>query len=318
VVHSDYSRDLHMDATTLCENVMDPAHLPFTHHKTISRRDKAQPIPFGPVSPLTPAGFEADRPTTGWPGKVTFRAPHLVLAETHRGEGSFSDWNVVYAVPISPGRCRLLVRVVFETARMPPPLKWIIAWSFTRQPTWFTHLGSHVILEDDNPFLHTQGHTYRNGHPSQLAPEWRRRLYMPSTSDTMVIAFRRWLDQFTNGEGPRWSEHLPRDRTGPWRRSTREQVLERAESHVSHCSACSGALANALLGRRVAKTVFVGALALAGLVARLRSPACLVAALAFAAEALCASLVHRLAVGKYPPPRNVGSRVASVSEIGGS
>ena len=134
VEHSDYSRDLHMDWSTLCENVMDPAHLPYTHHKTISKRDKAQPIPFANLSPLEPEGFSADRPTEGWPGKVTFRAPHLVLAETHRatdgasgsvgaGSGQFSDWNVVYAVPTSPGKCRLLVRVCFEVAKMKPPLK---------------------------------------------------------------------------------------------------------------------------------------------------------------------------------------------------
>ena len=135
VEHSDYSRELHMDCSTLCENVMDPAHLPFTHHKTISKREKAQPIPFSGLSLLEPSGFSADRPTAGWPGKVTFRAPHLVLAETHRsgdvasgsvgaGSGAFSDWNVVYAVPTAPGRCRLLVRVVFEVAKMKPPLKW--------------------------------------------------------------------------------------------------------------------------------------------------------------------------------------------------
>ena len=38
---------------------------------------------------------------------LTFKAPMLVLAETHRGDRSYSDWNVVYAVPTEPGRCRL-------------------------------------------------------------------------------------------------------------------------------------------------------------------------------------------------------------------
>ena len=316
VSYSDYSRDLHMDASTLCENVMDPAHLPYTHHMTISSRGKAQPIPFANLSPLRPDGFEADRPTEGWPGKVTFKAPHLVLrrssnlpcpstgfhspsmafhqvlAETHRGEGSFSDWNVVYAVPTAPGKCRLLVRVVFETAAMKPPLKWILSFAFNTQPTWsgagelaprpsrpvcaqetctecaltvclcacavraphrWTHLGNHVILEDDNPFLHTQGFNYRDGDAEKLAPSWATRLYMPSTSDSMVIAFRRWLDQYTDGCGASWSDYMPRaalrgstgstrstgsNGQGEWRRSTREEVLERMVSPLLSFIAC--------------------------------------------------------------------------------
>jgi len=322
-----------MDASTLCENVMDPAHLPYTHHMTISSRGKAQPIPFANLSPLRPDGFEADRPTEGWPGKVTFKAPHLVLAETHRGEGSFSDWNVVYAVPTAPGKCRLLVRVVFETAAMKPPLKWILSFAFNTQPTWWTHLGNHVILEDDNPFLHTQGFNYRDGDAEKLAPSWATRLYMPSTSDSMVIAFRRWLDQYTDGCGASWSDYMPRaalrgstgstrstgsNGQGEWRRSTREEVLERMDSHVKHCACCSGALANLQKGRALAEATVVVGLAVAGLVTKLRGAGCVLSALAFAVGRACASLEARMRVGKYPPPRNIleKAKLAASAEIG--
>ena len=329
VAHSDYSRDLYMDASTLCENVMDPAHLPFTHHDTISKRDKAQPIPFANLSPLTASGFSADRPTEGWPGKVSFVAPHLVLAETHRagaaeeegrsvggGRGAFSDWNVVYAVPTEPGRCRLLVRVVFEVARMKPPLKWIIGFAFTRQPTWLTHLGNHVILEDDNPFLHAQGHTYRDGRDAadaapadadlHLAPGWQRRLYMPTTSDAMVIAYRRWLDKFTGGRGAPWSRYSARSVAAqPWRRASREEVLERFDSHVAHCSACRGALTNLIRGRRAADAAVAVALMLGACATRLRPHAMALAAVAYAVARACATLEGRMRVGRYPPPRNV-------------
>jgi hypothetical protein len=42
--------------------------------------------------------------------------------------------------PLEPGRCRLLVRVVFEVSKLPVPLKWILGFAFTKQPTWLTHV----------------------------------------------------------------------------------------------------------------------------------------------------------------------------------
>ena len=71
------------------------------------------------------------------------------------------------------------------------PLRWVLGFAFTKQPTWLSHLSTHRILEDDNVFLHAQGLAYRAGSATQLAPDWPRRLHMPITSDAMVIAFRR-------------------------------------------------------------------------------------------------------------------------------
>ena len=198
---------------TVLENVLDPSHLPFTHHLTISNRAAAGPLHLRLVrgennesghsaaaaaatataeataavsSGITAEGFAAVR----WrPGKdpepdpftasasaagssgVAFTAPHLVVSATQR-PGSFADYNVVralvrknksrflsrvhsggvlvapqlssilcfrlqaYAVPSSPGHCRLLVRVVFETAAMPPPAGVAMAAAFQWLPRW--------------------------------------------------------------------------------------------------------------------------------------------------------------------------------------
>ena len=53
-------------------------------------RSQAAPITFGKLDQFSPAGFTAERLEPV--GRLTFRAPLLVLAETHR-EGSYSDWN---------------------------------------------------------------------------------------------------------------------------------------------------------------------------------------------------------------------------------
>ena len=58
----------------------------------------------------------------------------------------------------------------------------------------------------------------------------------------MVIAFRRWCDAFTEGQGAPWSPIMGAPPiTGALRRAPREEVLERRHSHVAHCAACTGA-----------------------------------------------------------------------------
>jgi len=235
VLHVDYFRDLPMEWSTLAENVLDPAHLPFTHHKTISSRDKAKPIPLVVRTPWNnDRGFQADR-NTDPPGSVEFRAPHLIVAETARN-GSFTDWNVVHAIPTLPGRCRLLVRVVFEVAAMKPPMKWIFSLAF-RQPAFLLHLSNHKILEDDNIFLHAQGHNYRM--LVQQNKTFRDGTYLPTTADAVVIAFHRWLKKYES-QHSHWSPHTPpgsfldRDVV-----LTQSELLDRKHTHTQACSSCS-------------------------------------------------------------------------------
>lgn len=50
---------------TVLENILDPSHVPFTHHGTIGRRDWATPVPLRLTSELTEDGF-----TGGWERNV--------------------------------------------------------------------------------------------------------------------------------------------------------------------------------------------------------------------------------------------------------
>ena len=73
---------------------------------------------------------------------------------------SWGDWNIVYATPISPGRSRVFVRVVFEVSKVPAPMQQIFQVAFSPSfPAFITHLSNHRVLEDDNIFLHHQGLT---------------------------------------------------------------------------------------------------------------------------------------------------------------
>jgi len=112
------------------------------------------------------------------------------------------------------GRCRVFVRVVFQVSAMPPPMSWLFAVVF-RMPAWVSHLSNHKILEDDNIFLHHQDKTLRSPHirtnkraqllqeeyssveeeEDVLARAWQTRYYLPSRADSLVAAYRRWLER---------------------------------------------------------------------------------------------------------------------------
>lgn len=58
-------RDLYYGYDTLMENVSDPSHIDFAHHKVTGRRDRAKPLPFK-VQKSGPWGFAGtnnDNPT---------------------------------------------------------------------------------------------------------------------------------------------------------------------------------------------------------------------------------------------------------------
>jgi hypothetical protein len=121
----------------------------------------------------------------------------------------------------------------------------------------------------------------------------------------MVIAFRRWCDAFTEGQGAPWSPIMGAPPiTGALRRAPREEVLERRHSHVAHCAACTGALANTRRIRQLAEGAVAAFLLLAGGVARARGAALAAAAAAFAAARACTALEERMTVGLWTPPRN--------------
>ena len=302
---ADYSRELPMDATMLLENVMDPSHLPYTHHDTISKRANAGPIDLRLDRPATDEGFTLaksfpDRADVS--GFVRYDAPSLVLSETDRGPGGFRDWNVVYAVPVAPGRCRLFVRVVFEVAKLEGPQRFVFERILPNAPPWAIHLSNHKVLEDDNIFLHHAGAALRDDdalHPA----DWERRLYMPTAADAGVRAYRRWLDAYTASRGAVFSTHLAPGAPAP---RTRAALVDRRASHTDQCASCSRARATAARVAIVAHAAAFGLLALAALATDGREVLVVAAAVAYGAHAGARALLPAFDDGALVPPRNLG------------
>ncbi|MGI0493444.1 Rieske 2Fe-2S domain-containing protein [Alkalinema pantanalense CENA528] len=243
----DIFRDLPYDAATLLENVLDPSHLPYTHHNTVGKRSNASPVD---LELLTSdkwgfTGTWKEGPRRGKLGSqdTTFIAPNLMWHDlTSKQFGR--TITAVYATPIRKGECRLFARFPFKFPSKFPAL----AMSLT--PRWFSHLGQNSILEDDQIFLHWQERILATEGGSE---QFSRAFYMPTKADRFVFEYRQWFNQYEAEPFP--GESLPV-------RLNREALLDRYHSHTEHCASCRSALARVQQLRQ--GCVAIGGLAIVG------------------------------------------------------
>ena len=222
----DTFRDLPMDAVTLLENVLDVSHVPFTHHTTVGRRENAAPLELE----LTSFGAEGftglwqEGPRRGKLGSqfTTYAAPSLMWHDL-TAKGFARILTVVYATPIRRGECRLFARFPFQF-NSPWPARLL-----GLRPKWLQHLGNHVVLEDDQVFLHWQERVLEQRGGSRDA---LRSFNLPTSADLYIRALHDWLNRYGG-------EPFPGDQLPP--RQTRRELMERYEAHTRHCRSCSGA-----------------------------------------------------------------------------
>jgi phenylpropionate dioxygenase-like ring-hydroxylating dioxygenase large terminal subunit len=219
----DTFRDLPMDALTLLENVLDVSHVPFTHHRTVGRRDNAAPVD-AELTGAGPGGFTAtwaEGPRRGKLGSqhTTFVAPGLMWHDLDAK--AFARFlTVVYATPTHRGACRLIARFPF---RFRSPLPRLL---LGLTPRWLQHVGNHTVLEDDQVFLHWQERALaeRGG-----SGRFTRACYLPTGADVYVKALHEWVVE--HGGEPFPGQPLPpRQGLAP--------LMDRFEAHTRHCRSC--------------------------------------------------------------------------------
>ena len=222
-------RDIPYDALTLLENVIDPSHIPYTHHRTVGNRANVSPVDLE-VNDKGKYGFSGtwkEGPRRGTLGRqdTTFMAPNLLWHDlTSKQFGR--TLTVVYATPISKGYCRLFARFPFKFSSKIP------GFFIKLTPRWYSHLGQNTVLEDDQIFLHYQERYLESVGGSA---NFGKGFYLPTAADRFVVELRKWVNQYSADPFP--------DSTLPPRMS-REKLLERYYSHTIKCASCSRALAN--------------------------------------------------------------------------
>ena len=94
----------------MLENVLDSSHIPYTHHGSVGNRANVSPVELEVIS-TNRQGFQGvwqEGPRKGKLGTqyTTFIAPNLMWHDlTSKQFGR--TMTVVYATPISKGKCRL-------------------------------------------------------------------------------------------------------------------------------------------------------------------------------------------------------------------
>ncbi|GJN22955.1 hypothetical protein PR202_gb10565 [Eleusine coracana subsp. coracana] len=174
-----------------------------------------------------------------------------LMDPSHAGQGNKKMPRVLlvfFCVPVAPGKSRVI-------------------WAFPRNvgvwldkviPRWFYHINQNRILDSDTYLLHFEERKFAE----VGLDNWHKACYVPTSSDSMVIAFRNWFRKFCKnrvGWATPQVDQLPPT-------PTKDQLMDRYWSHVVQCTSCSAALKamKALeVALQVASVAVVGFLAVA-------------------------------------------------------
>lgn len=293
----DLFRDLPYDALTLLENVLDVSHVPYTHHRTVSKRSNAAPVELK-VTESDKNGFQGiweEGPRKGELGTqyTSFIAPSLMWHDlTSKQFGR--TLTVVYATPIRKGQCRLFARFPFKFASPIP------AFFIKLTPRWYSHVNQHTVLEDDQIFLH---HQERYLEAKGGSDNYSKAFYLATKADLYVSELRQWVNLYH-------ADPFPNEKLPP--ALSKEQLLERYHSHTKNCASCSKALKNIQKLKQVSGGIFAIALSLSPILSvLLQSPSIIlmgtISTIALVAIILwwqLGKLERKFYQGTEIPPRN--------------
>ena len=229
--YSTYTRDLPYGWTTLVENIVDPAHVPFAHHGLQGKREDAVPIRMTRVQANRPEGFlfdfqdrtmKMEREATG-----ILRAPYVVqyggVFEPDKEVDEPKTFNLTTClIPTKPGWSRI---IIFGGPTEKPKEKKkgerFIIKLFRILPTWVVHQFSNRFLDSDLMFLHGQERELERNSQGY---------FLPAPADRCVTAWRQWVQKYA-----------PNVPSGPLPEAPAEP-FDRFHQHTDQCKYCSGAL----------------------------------------------------------------------------
>nr|QPZ56332.1 pheophorbide a oxygenase 2 [Curcuma alismatifolia] len=236
-------RDLFYGYDTLMENVSDPSHIEFAHHKVTGRRDRARPLPFQLESsgPWGYAGSDNGNPLI----TAKFVAPCYVMNKIEintklpvLGDQNWVIWICSFNIPMAPGKTRSIVCSArnFFRFTMPGPSWWQLV------PRWYEHWTSNKVYDGDMIVLQGQEKIFlseMSASSKDVNQQYTKITFTPTQADRLVLAFRNWLRRHGNGQ-PDWFGHANQHALPSTVLSKRE-MLDRYEQHTLKCSSCKGA-----------------------------------------------------------------------------
>lgn len=201
-VMSQMCVDLPIDHALMIENLLDPAHVPFTHEGTIGNRKKIERLQMTVTK--TANGFRGSVKEGYYNG---FEAPCNIVLHTPPVPGKMDLYQYIGCTPTAPGQMRMIYRAYrnFATwAEKIPPLRRL-----------FDDMSKKIIFQDYQLLLGQQMRLREGALP------WNSTIQV----DCLPVAYRRyWQRTFGSKDGPWWRgwdgkldvEDL--DRVGSWDR----------------------------------------------------------------------------------------------------
>ena len=251
ILYNTYNfRELPYGADYFLENVVDPAHVPVSHHNVVGNRYSGpEPMKITTAKSLTKDGFEFDIQTS-MKTHQEFKAPCLVSIDSEVNDQGARQILELYASPSKPGFCNHLGRLVLvkdDDGNVPNAFK-----QFTMPiPIWMNHLLAATFLNQDALFLHAQERVFHRdlNYKTSLSAEdeetvqgnasYKKLTFTPTQADKGVLLFRDWLRLKAGGRIPfqgGYNEMPPVDN---------EVVFDQWNSHTAKCQYCLGAYKNA-------------------------------------------------------------------------
>ncbi|KAK0605676.1 hypothetical protein LWI29_029481 [Acer saccharum] len=246
-------RDLFYGYDTLMENVSDPSHIDFAHHKVTGRRDRAKSLPFK-LEARGPWGFTGAN--DGNPKiSAKFIAPCYYINKIEIdtklpivGDQKWVIWICSFNVPLAPGKTRSIVcsaRNFFQLT-MPGPAWWQVV------PRWHEHWTSNKVYDGDMIVLQGQEKVFfsksKDG-SDDVNKQYTKITFTPTQADRLVLAFRNWLRRHGNSQ-PDWFEFNSQQPLPSMVLSKRE-MLDRFEQHTLKCSSCKSAYSSFQMWQKI-------------------------------------------------------------------
>jgi phenylpropionate dioxygenase-like ring-hydroxylating dioxygenase large terminal subunit len=152
LVYTQMVIDLPYDHSYLVENLLDPAHIPISHHATEGGGDKknAKPLHFDiDTASISTQGFNATIQNFGKkPSQYSFEAPCIIRVRSEAvnektGKPGLVFGAALHCIPTGQGKSRLLFMTYAR--RMPGAIKLIASL----KPMLLRNLNSCKVLEQD-------------------------------------------------------------------------------------------------------------------------------------------------------------------------
>ena len=250
-----FVRDLPYSFDFLVENFMDPAHIPFAHHKLQSTRDDGMPIPIEELlSNFThvEASFKdvtAKRPRDAY---ASFQRPSFYHFGEYKGDdGEIDEASgkpskvpklCIWLAPVEAGASRVFF--------VSPPIK---------VPTFLLHAGSNRFLNSDTWLHDNEREVIKRKEAGAKGVEKKLAgmdYIYASQSDKGVSIFRKWWKNNGFADAPAHTfgmatmKQLENTQKGGRLLSRREQI-DPWEGHTKHCSSCRKSLGYMKKGQHV-------------------------------------------------------------------